>query len=96
MSAAAAGRDVTAFHAMNLLHEHGYDFNKAVKALVPSSVPVMVRDEMEDWSGSEAALFEEAISKYGKDFNDIRTDFLPWKSMKNIIEFYYQWKTTDW
>jgi hypothetical protein len=40
-------------------------------------------------------LFEEALEKYGKDFNDIRNDFLPWKTLKNIIEYYYMWKTTD-
>lgn len=50
---------------------------------------------MEEWSASEANLFEEALDKYGKDFNDIRQDFLPWKTLKNIIEYYYMWKTTD-
>merc|ERR1711976_836082 len=64
-------------------------------ALVPTTGPMLCRDEMEDWSASEANLFEEAIEKYGKDFNDIRKDFLPWKSMKNIIEYFFMWKTTD-
>ena len=50
---------------------------------------------MEDWSSAEASLFEEAVQKYGKDFNDIKKDFLPWKSMKNIIEYFFMWKTTD-
>ena len=66
-----------------------------IKALVPTSGPVLCRDEMEDWSASEANLFEEAVEKYGKDFNDIRKDFLPWKTMKNIIEYFFMWKTTD-
>ena len=65
------------------------------QALVPTSGPVLCRDEMEDWSASEANLFEEAIEKYGKDFNDIRKDYLPWKTMKNIIEYFFMWKTTD-
>ena len=95
MSAAAASRDVTLFHAHNLLHEHNYDVAEALKALVPTTGPMLCRDEMEDWSASEANLFEEAIEKYGKDFNDIRKDFLPWKSMKNIIEYFFMWKTTD-
>ena len=56
---------------------------------------MLCRDEMEDWSSAEANLFEEAIEKYGKDFNDIKRDFLPWKSMKNIIEYFFMWKTTD-
>ncbi|XP_055879501.1 metastasis-associated protein MTA3-like isoform X5 [Biomphalaria glabrata] len=95
MSAAAASRDITIFHAMDTLHRHAYDIAKAIKSLVPSGGPVLCRDEMEEWSASEANLFEDAIEKYGKDFNDIRQDFLPWKSLKSIVEYYYMWKTTD-
>lgn len=95
MSAAAASRDITLFHAMDTLHRHNYDVAKAMSSLVPSSGPVLCRDEMEEWSASEANLFEEALDKYGKDFSDIRQDFLPWKTLKNVIEYYYMWKTTD-
>lgn len=95
MSAAAASRDVTLLHAMELLHRVGYDLARAVASLVPPGGPVLCRDEMEEWSASEANLFEEALEKYGKDFADIRQDFLPWKSLKNIVEYYYMWKTTD-
>ncbi|XP_076442315.1 metastasis-associated protein MTA3-like isoform X2 [Babylonia areolata] len=95
MSAAAASRDITLFHAMNTLHKHNYDGAKAIRSLVPDGGPVLCRDEMEEWSASEANLFEEALDKYGKDFNDIRQDFLPWKSLKSIVEYYYMWKTTD-
>lgn len=117
------------FHAMDTLHKQGYSVDSAMCSLVPSSGPVLCRDEMEEWSASEANLFEEALDKYGKDFNDIRTDFvstgrtsaeavegwrlfetfinplfvfmchfnfqLPWKTLKNIVEYYYMWKTTD-
>ncbi|XP_076637774.1 metastasis associated 1-like isoform X4 [Colletes latitarsis] len=95
MSAAAASRDITLFHAMDTLHRHNYDVAKAMSSLVPSTGPVLCRDEMEEWSASEANLFEEALDKYGKDFADIRQDFLPWKTLKNVIEYYYMWKTTD-
>ncbi|XP_021918356.1 metastasis-associated protein MTA3 isoform X2 [Zootermopsis nevadensis] len=95
MSAAAASRDITLFHAMDTLHKHSYNMAEAISSLVPSTGPVLCRDEMEEWSASEANLFEEALEKYGKDFNDIRQDFLPWKTLKNIIEYYYMWKTTD-
>lgn len=95
MSAAAASRDITLFHAMDTLHQHTYDLASALGSLVPLGGPVLCRDEMEEWSASEANLFEEALDKYGKDFNDIRQDFLPWKTLKNIIEYYYMWKTTD-
>ncbi|CAH1791222.1 unnamed protein product [Owenia fusiformis] len=95
MSAAAASRDVTLFHAIDTLHRHKYDTSSAMSTLVPPGGPVLCRDEMEEWSASEANLFEEALDKYGKDFNDIRQDFLPWKTLKSIVEYYYMWKTTD-
>ncbi|XP_043931307.1 metastasis-associated protein MTA2 [Protopterus annectens] len=95
MSAAAASRDITLFHAMDTLQRSGYDLAKAMSTLVPQGGPVLCRDEMEEWSASEAMLFEEALEKYGKDFNDIRQDFLPWKSLASIVQFYYMWKTTD-
>nr|XP_005988966.1 PREDICTED: metastasis-associated protein MTA2 [Latimeria chalumnae] len=95
MSAAAASRDITLFHAMDTLQKNGYDLSKAMSTLVPQGGPVLCRDEMEEWSASEAMLFEEALEKYGKDFNDIRQDFLPWKSLASIVQFYYMWKTTD-
>ncbi|XP_045557269.1 metastasis-associated protein MTA2 isoform X4 [Salmo salar] len=95
MSAAAASRDITLFHAMDTLQKNGYDLAKAMSTLVPQGGPVLCRDEMEEWSASEAMLFEEALEKYGKDFNDIRQDFLPWKSLASVVQFYYMWKTTD-
>ncbi|XP_041273220.1 metastasis-associated protein MTA2-like, partial [Onychostruthus taczanowskii] len=95
MSAAAASRDITLFHAMDTLQRNGYDLARAMATLVPQGGPVLCRDEMEEWSASEAMLFEEALEKYGKDFNDIRQDFLPWKSLASIVQFYYMWKTTD-
>ncbi|XP_022103205.1 metastasis-associated protein MTA3-like isoform X1 [Acanthaster planci] len=95
MSAAAASRDITLFHAMDMLHSQGYEITKAVSALVPTGGPVICHDQLEEWSASEANLFEEALEKYGKDFNDIRQDFLPWKTLKSIVEYYYMWKTTD-
>uniref|UniRef100_A0A3B3Y985 Metastasis associated 1 family, member 2 n=1 Tax=Poecilia mexicana TaxID=48701 RepID=A0A3B3Y985_9TELE len=71
MSAAAASRDITLFHAMDTLQKNNYDLARAMSTLVPQGGPVLCRDEMEEWSASEAMLFEEALEKYGKDFNDI-------------------------
>ncbi len=64
------------FHAMDTLHKNGYDMTRAIAALVPQGGPVLCRDEMEEWSASEANLFEEALEKYGKDFTDIQQDFV--------------------
>ena len=68
---------------MDILHKHNYDMSKAISSLVPAGGPVLCRDEMEEWSASEANLFEEAIDKYGKDFNDIRQDFV------RVTTFYF-------
>lgn len=61
---------------MDTLHAAGYDMTRAIAALVPQGGPVLCRDEMEEWSASEANLFEEALEKYGKDFTDIQQDFV--------------------
>ncbi|NWH22666.1 MTA2 protein, partial [Grus americana] len=86
MSAAAASRDIT------LVRVEG---GRTPTLQCVGAGPVLCSDEMEEWSASEAMLFEEALEKYGKDFNDIRQDFLPWKSLASIVQFYYMWKTTD-
>ncbi|KAK6056626.1 Myb-like DNA-binding domain protein, partial [Cooperia oncophora] len=57
--------------------------------------PILCRDQIEEWSAAEANLFEDALEKYGKDFSDVRVDFLPWKSPRDIVEYYYMWKTTN-
>nr|CAB3264037.1 MTA protein [Phallusia mammillata] len=95
ISAAAASRDITLFHAMDCLHRNKYNVTEAISELVPKGGPFLCKDEMEDWSSSEANLFEEALEKYGKDFADIQQDFLPWKSLASIVEYYYMWKTSD-
>ncbi len=61
---------------MDVLARFKYDIAKAVAAMVPPGGPVICRDQLEEWSASEANLFEEALEKYGKDFNDIRQDFV--------------------
>ena len=42
--------------------------------LITSSGPVLCKDELEDWSAAEANIFEEALDKYGKEFNEIRKE----------------------
>jgi len=95
LSAASASRDITLFYAMNTLHLHDYDIGKASLAFITKEGPIICKDEIEDWSAGEANLFEEAFDKVGKDFGVIRSEYLPWKSFKSIIEYYYTWKTTD-
>ena len=59
---------------MNALHKHHYDLALATCSLVPNSGPILVKDQMEDWSAAEANSFEEAIEKCGKDFGEIQKE----------------------
>lgn len=64
------------FHAMDVLHQHDYDIVSSLQDLVPPTGPKLCRDQMEEWSASEANLFEEALDKYGKSFRDIWKDYV--------------------
>jgi len=94
-AAACASRDVAVGYGHNLLNKCKYNFGSACMELVPENGPLLIQDQSEEWSASEASLFEEALEKYGKDFGEIRKHVLPWKPMPAIIEYYYMWKTTD-
>ncbi|GFX57923.1 metastasis-associated protein MTA3 [Trichonephila clavipes] len=45
-----------------------------------------------DWSPSEAQLFAQALEACGKNFGAIKKEYLPWKPIKSIIEYYYEGK----
>ncbi|PIC25667.1 hypothetical protein B9Z55_018512 [Caenorhabditis nigoni] len=57
--------------------------------------PILCRDQLEEWSTPEMNLFEDALDKCGKDFNEIRADYLPWKSIRDIVEYYYLMKASN-
>lgn len=95
VSACMASRDSTLQWAMDCMHNSGYDLGEAVKKMVTKKGPVLVRDQLEAWSPSEAQLFEDGVDRYGKEFSLIRAECLPWKSYSAIIEFYYMWKASD-
>ena len=46
------------------------------------------------WNPREVALFEAAITLYGKKFHLIQKS-VKTKNVKEIIEFYYDWKKTN-
>lgn len=43
----------------------------------------------EDWSHEEIDLFSKAIEICGKNFGSIKKEFLPSKSVRSIVEYYY-------
>lgn len=95
MTASCASRDITVQKALDVLHENNYDIGRALLNLTPNNIPTICKDELEEWSPAEAALFEESLDKYSKSFYEIRKEVMPWKKMKSIVEYYYMWKTTD-
>lgn len=95
VSAGMAARDCTMQWAMDAMHDAGYDLGEATRNLVTNKGPILVRDQLEAWSPSEAQLFEDGIDRYGKEFQLIRSELLPWKTNSAIIEFYYMWKASD-
>jgi hypothetical protein len=61
---------------MDTLHKHHYDLALATCSLVPNTGPILVKDQMEDWSAAEANSFEDAIEKCGKDFIEIQKEYV--------------------
>lgn len=61
---------------MDILHKHHYDLALATCSLVPNTGPILVKDQMEDWSAAEANSFEDAIEKCGKDFIEIQKEYV--------------------
>jgi metastasis-associated protein MTA len=61
---------------MDTLHKHNYDLAIATCSLVPNTGPILVKDQMEDWSAAEANSFEDAIEKCGKDFREIQKEYV--------------------
>jgi len=49
----------------------------------------------EDWSPKEIATFEAALMQHGKQFSLVSKNYLPNKSTKDVVAFYYVWKKTQ-
>ncbi|VDL61928.1 unnamed protein product [Hymenolepis diminuta] len=93
---ACASRDTTLQMALDTLQQAGHSIRRALQILAPPNQPPLLKlDQMEMWSITEGNLFQQGLHKFGKSFQDVQTDLLPWKTLKCIIEFYYMWKTTD-
>uniref|UniRef100_A0A8C4X5Y9 Metastasis-associated protein MTA1-like n=1 Tax=Erpetoichthys calabaricus TaxID=27687 RepID=A0A8C4X5Y9_ERPCA len=95
MSAAAASRDITLFHAMDTLHKSNYDMSCAITALVPQGGPVLCRDEMKSGQLLKQICLRRHWRNMARTFLTSDKIFFLGKSLTSIIEYYYMWKTTD-
>eukprot|EP01032_Pedospumella_encystans_P025003 gene25003-28265_t len=58
--------------------------------LCPLRKPTVI----EKWSPIEVAVFEAAMTLYGKNFHTVQK-YVKTKSTQEVIEFYYDWKKTN-
>ncbi|VDN98179.1 unnamed protein product [Rodentolepis nana] len=80
---ACASRDTTLQLALDTLQQAGHSIRRALQVLAPPSQPPLLKlDQMEMWSITEGNLFQQGLHKFGKSFQDIQTDLLPWKTLK--------------
>ncbi|KPM08849.1 metastasis-associated MTA3-like protein [Sarcoptes scabiei] len=70
-------KSTTAEQAINLGSVEKYDVKKLANLL------------MGKWNATEAKVFAQAFNQCGKNFMAIKKDYLPWKSIRSIIEYYY-------
>lgn len=64
------------------LHECRYNVHLTCEKLI---VPV----EEDNWTDEDKAKFEDAMYEFGKDFSRMKKKYLPKKSVKSLIQFYY-------
>ncbi|KAJ8546768.1 hypothetical protein ON010_g11467 [Phytophthora cinnamomi] len=70
---------------------YGLKSRSTFDALAALVSPLRAHQVLDDWTGLEVGLFEEAFERFGKDFHAI-AEQLPKKTVKDTIAFYYIWK----
>ncbi|ETM49010.1 hypothetical protein, variant 2 [Phytophthora nicotianae] len=72
-------------------NSYGLKSRSTFDALAALVSPLRGHQVLDDWTGLEIGLFEEAYERFGKDFYAI-AEQLPRKTVKDTIAFYYIWK----
>ncbi|OAF65868.1 hypothetical protein A3Q56_06262 [Intoshia linei] len=93
VESALSSKDVHLMNAYDLLHLHDYDIKKALLSLTPNKQN-SPKDSIESWPLSDIDTFESCVMKYGKDFDFITKFHLKHRDIKEIVDFYYNWKCT--
>ena len=87
----AATRDSITAQAIQTLHEADYDTNDALKAMVKTPFPENI---FRKWDEEDVKQFIRGLKAHGKNFFQIRVNFLHHKETAELVEFYYFWKKT--
>ncbi|UIZ21344.1 hypothetical protein KXD40_001410 [Peronospora effusa] len=77
--------------SFNTCCHYGFKSRSTFDALAALVSPLRAHQVLDDWTGIEVGLFEEAYERFSKDFYAI-AEQLPKKTVKDIIAFYYVWK----
>jgi hypothetical protein len=77
--------------ALQTLQSNGYDFDKALRAMISHDKGVFKEPEL---SPTELKKFEDGVSKYGSEWHSIKKH-VKTVSAANIVRFYYTWKKTE-
>jgi len=64
------------------------------ESLLSTSTPIVFQTTAR-WTEAECHAFERGIRKKGKNFYLIHKNFLPSRSVAEIVQFYYLWKKTE-
>ncbi|KAG3176978.1 hypothetical protein PC128_g17056 [Phytophthora cactorum] len=72
-------------------NSYGLKSRSTFDALAALVSPLRGHQVLDDWTGHEIGLFEEAYERFGKDFYAL-AEQLPRKTVKDTIAFYYIWK----
>ncbi|KAF0991183.1 hypothetical protein HZS_2711, partial [Henneguya salminicola] len=91
---AYAFRDSTKYLAYHLLHSSNYNWRNAITSLFIDRSPVVCTDQLELWTEEDILYFYDEIKRV-KRFSDICKKNVTWKSVKEMIEFYYMNKVTE-
>eukprot|EP00053_Salpingoeca_punica_P017155 m.164226 g.164226 ORF g.164226 m.164226 type:complete len:672 (+) comp17130_c0_seq2:1609-3624(+) len=89
---AGANRDASLEHALYNLHENAHKPSAALTTLL-AAMPA--EDPLETWSAKDRQTFVQGITEYDKQFHRIREHYLPHISTREIVRYYYLWKTTE-
>jgi len=86
--------------ALYVLMQNNYDVVKAKAAFVDEKPDVNLPRKTHfgiylNWTEDDVEKFEQGLHYYGKRFWKIRSEFLPGRSIGEIVHFYYRYKKTE-
>eukprot|EP00053_Salpingoeca_punica_P017537 m.169160 g.169160 ORF g.169160 m.169160 type:complete len:410 (+) comp17234_c0_seq1:51-1280(+) len=87
-----ARRDTTLEYALHLLQKHEGHPAKALLGITKLVMPPL--DPIKRWSLLEKQRLVLGLQAHGKQLDKIRTLLLPIRSMAEVVEFYYFFRTT--